>query len=65
MSLTSFHLSDPRLHFWGVVIVVILFLAGAYDSSDSTPCPACPGHNESARDCLCYHVDTPIKTIRN
>ena len=48
-------LGDPRLHVLAALIGLVLAV-GALSRPDPTPCPECPGHNESAADCLCYHA---------
>ena len=56
-------LGDPRLHVAAVLVVVLLLCAGVFGRGDSAPCPACPGHNESARDCLCYHAPVTAESL--
>ena len=58
-------LADPRLHFLGLLVVVLLVLAGTLTRSDSALCLACPGHKELARDCLCYHVPATPDSLRH
>ena len=57
-------LGDPRLHFCGLLVLLTMILAGILGRENSTPCPACPGHTESARDCLCYHAPVPFDESR-
>ena len=58
------HLGDPRLHGFGVLVLVVLFLSGILAGRGSAPCPACPGHVEPAGDCLCYHAPTTPESLR-
>ena len=50
------HLGDPRFHLVAALAILVLLFSGFLAGRDSTPCPACPGHEESASDCLCYHA---------
>lgn len=49
-------IEDPRLHVAAVLAIVLSLCAGVFGRGEPAPCPACPGHQESARDCLCYHA---------
>ena len=56
MRTLSARLGDPRLHVAAVLVLVLMLCTGVFGWGDSAPCPACLGHNELARDCLCYHA---------
>jgi len=58
------HLGDPRLHFLGLLVALMLVVAGWLAHNDPAPCPACPGHQESASNCLCYHAPTTPESFR-
>ncbi len=58
-------LGDPRLHAAAVLVILLTLVFQVFGRGESIPCPACPGHGESARDCLCYHAPvTPHSSRR-